>query len=194
MLTLTAAVAAVVLGVAAQQGEDPTTASSNRSATGRPPTSSNPGPSSTAASSPAATSSPPEPSTTPPRPTTTATGTAPAAPRPGGAAPNAEELGAAVRDYYALLPRDLDAGWERLTARYQRTTARNRDYYASFWGSVDRVRVSDVTAAAPGSVTATLTYHYADGRVFVERTSYRLVEEDGVLKIDRSTVLSSVQR
>ena len=54
--------------------------------------------------------------------------------------------------------------------------------------------MSDLTASAPGSVTATLTYEYADGRVFVERTSYRLVEEDGILKIDRSTVLSSVER
>ena len=54
--------------------------------------------------------------------------------------------------------------------------------------------MSDVTAAAPGSVTATITYDYDDGRVFVERTTYRLVEDDGVLKIDRSEVLSSVQR
>ena len=39
-----------------------------------------------------------------------------------------------------------------------------------------------------------MTYDYTDGRGFVERTSYRLVREDGELKIDRSTVLSSMQR
>jgi hypothetical protein len=59
---------------------------------------------------------------------------------------------------------------------------------------VDRVRVSDVDASAPDEVTATLTYDFDDGRRFVERTSYRLVPQDGDLKIDRSSVLSSVQR
>jgi hypothetical protein len=54
--------------------------------------------------------------------------------------------------------------------------------------------VSDVSASPPGSVTATITYDYEDGRRFVERTAYRLVREVGRLKIDRSTVLSSVQR
>ncbi len=99
-----------------------------------------------------------------------------------------------MRDYYALLPGDLDAGWARLTPRYQSTTARNRATYGSFWGAVDAVSVSDVTASAPGSATATVTYEYGDGRVFVERTSYRLVRQDGRLKIDRSSVLSSRQR
>jgi eukaryotic-like serine/threonine-protein kinase len=99
-----------------------------------------------------------------------------------------------VQDYYALLPDDLEAGWARLTPRYQRTTARNRATYESLWGAIDRVSVSDVTASAPGSVTATVTYEYADGRDFVERTSYKLLRQDGRLKIDRSSVLSSRQR
>ena len=43
-------------------------------------------------------------------------------------------------------------------------------------------------------MTATITYDFDDGRTFVERTRYRLVEDDGVLKIDRSEVLSSVQK
>ncbi len=42
-------------------------------------------------------------------------------------------------------------------------------------------------------MTATITYDYDDGRVYVERTRYRLVEDDGILKIDRSEVLSSRQ-
>ena len=79
-------------------------------------------------------------------------------------------------------------------AHYQRTTATSRDYYESFWSAIDTVRVSDVSARAPDTVTATVTYDYEDGRVYVERTRYRLVEDDGILKIDRSDVLSSVQR
>jgi hypothetical protein len=109
-------------------------------------------------------------------------------------APTAQQLSAALRDYYGLLPANRDTGWERLTARYQRTTALDRGYYDSFWRSVERVQLSDVTASAPDSVVATLTYHFTDGRVVVERTSYRLVPQGGVLKIDRSTVLSSVNR
>ena len=59
--------------------------------------------------------------------------------------PSAQQLRGALRDYYALLPGDLDAGWSRLTQRYQRTTARNRAYYDSFWGRWTRWR-SDVSA------------------------------------------------
>lgn len=100
----------------------------------------------------------------------------------------------AVRSYYRLLPADVDAGWALLTDRYRRTTARNRATYDSFWGEVNTVAVSDATGSASGSVTATITYAFASGRTFVERTSYQMVRQDGVLKIDRSTVLSSAQR
>ncbi|HET7820070.1 MAG TPA: protein kinase [Ornithinibacter sp.] len=146
-------------------------------------------PSSTASSSPRPSTSAPSSSTPPATPTPTTKASPPSA-----GTPTSSQLRTAVRDYYALLPADRDAGWERLTERYQRTTARNRDYYESFWGSVDRVSLADVSASTPGSVTATVTYHYDDGRVFVERTSYRLVREGGELKIDESSVLSSVQR
>ena len=99
-----------------------------------------------------------------------------------------------MKDYYALLPGDLDTAWGRLTERYQRTTATNRSTFESFWGDVDAVSASKVSGDSPGSATATITYEFDDGRVFVERTAYDLVEDDGVLKIDRSRVLSSVQR
>jgi hypothetical protein len=113
---------------------------------------------------------------------------------PASGAPTTAQLRRGLTDYYALLPGDRDAGWDRLTSRYQRTTARNRDTYESFWSAIDSVRVSDVSASAPETVTATVTYDYDDGREYVERTRYRLVEDDGALKIDRSEVLSSVQR
>ena len=41
--------------------------------------------------------------------------------------------------------------------------------------------------------TNALRYDYADGRTFIERTSYSLVRDGGQLKIDRSSVLSSRQ-
>ena len=203
VLALVAAIAAVAIGVALWPDAAPT-AAPTRSATTRPsPSPSTPTPT-TASPSPSASSSAPAPTTSAPAPTTSAPPPTPApsrTPTPrastapaGTGTPTARQLRAAVQDYYALLPGDLDAGWARLTPHYQSTTARNRATYGSFWGAIDRVSVSDVTASAPGSVTATVAYEYADGRVFVERTSYRLVRQDGRLKIDRSNVLSSRQR
>ena len=194
VLAVVAAIAAVVLGVALWP-DAATTAAPTRSATSRPSPSPSPPTPTTASASPSASSSAPAPTTKAPSPTPSRTPTPTASTPPAGTGtPTARELRAAVQDYYALLPGDLDAGWARLTPRYQSTTARNRETYGSFWSAIDAVSVSDVTASAPGSVTATVTYEYADGRVFVERTSYRLVRQDGTLKIDRSSVLSSRQR
>ena len=44
----------------------------------------------------------------------------------------------------------------------------------------------------PRSAQATITYYFKDGRVVRERTAYGLVNERGQLKINSSTVLSSV--
>jgi eukaryotic-like serine/threonine-protein kinase len=52
--------------------------------------------------------------------------------------------------------------------------------------------LGDVRGIPPDSAQATLTYYFNDGRVVRERTTYGLVEEDGRLKIDNSTALSSV--
>ncbi|GAA2495175.1 serine/threonine-protein kinase [Terrabacter carboxydivorans] len=146
------------------------------------------GPSTTAAPSPSATTPKPTPSTPSRTPSTTPATTA--AP-PAGA--TAAELASAVRDYYALLPGNTDAGWARLTDRYRSTTAGSRSTYEKFWTSVDSVQVRQATGSAPGSVVATLRYAFADGRRFEERTSYTLVRDGGILKIDRSSVLSSRQ-
>jgi len=105
--------------------------------------------------------------------------------------PTAAELAGAITDYYALMPSGSDQGWDRLTARFQSTTAQNRPYYERFWGGISRVIAEDVQGAAPDKAEATITYYFDDGRVAVERTAYTLVPEGGTLKIDTSTVLSS---
>ncbi|MFQ6173122.1 serine/threonine-protein kinase [Oryzobacter sp. R7] len=175
-------VAAGVWALVAQRADEPrasgptSTPAPTRSSPAVSPTTSPP-------TSPTATATPsptPSPSRTPAR-----------SPDPSGGAPSAGQLSTALRDYYALLPGDVDAGYALLTDRYRRTTAGSRASYAAFWSDIERVRVSRVGATAPDAVTATLTYDFADGRTVVERTSYRLVRDDGVLKIDRSSVLSS---
>jgi serine/threonine protein kinase len=166
------------------------------------PSSPSAAPTTSRAESPSTTRSP-SPTTTPraaapapatPAPRTTAPRTTPPAAAPAaGAAITESDLNRAVRDYYGLLPSDTDAGWELLSDRYRRTTATNRDVYERFWDSIRSVQVSDVSSEVPSSVVATLRYAFEDGRTFVERTAYSLVREDGRLKIDRSSVLSSRQ-
>jgi serine/threonine protein kinase len=162
----------------------------------------NPGASSSATSSstPPRTSSRPTstartPATTPKttpstsRPVPTRPSASTASPGP----PTAAELARAIRDYYAVLPADTDAGWALLTPRYRTTISGDRRTYDRFWGAIARIRVSNVDASAPSSVVATLRYDYEDGRTYLERTAFTLMPEGGRLKIDRTLVLSSRQ-
>jgi len=105
-----------------------------------------------------------------------------------GTEPTATQLAAAVVAYYDALPGNTDAGWARLTPKFQNGIARNREYYQNFWDGVTRVDITDAQGEPPNVVTATLTYHLADGSTSVERTVYRVVRENGVLKIDDSVV------
>ena len=57
--------------------------------------------------------------------------------------------------------------------------------YERFWGQFSRVTVSDVSGQPPDRAEATLTYYYKNGRVDIERTAFRLVNEDGQLKISQ---------
>ncbi len=140
----------------------------------------------TAAPSSATTAQPttpaPSPSaTTAPTPSTSATTPAPAT-------PSAEDLKGAVARYYGLMPGGTDQGWSLLTAKYQTTTTGGRAAYQRFWDQFSSVAVTDVTGTPPGAVQATVTYRYKDGRVSRERTTYGLVNDGGVLKIDSSAV------
>ncbi len=141
-------------------------------------------------------SSAPTPSATP-TPTRSATPTPTPKPTPtpepsrDSGEPTAAELAAAVRTYYGLVPDDTDKAWPLLTARYQSGTAGGRGSYEDFWDGIEEVSVRQVRGTPPGDAEAVVTYTYDDDRVVRERTAYRLVEQDGVLKIDGSTVLSS---
>ncbi|HEY2763688.1 MAG TPA: serine/threonine-protein kinase [Pseudonocardiaceae bacterium] len=120
-----------------------------------------------------------------------------ASPAPGppiSAAPPQDtpgQLRAAISDYYALMPGHLQDGWGRLTTGYQDDHAGGFASYQSFWNSMQRVEVSDVSATEPAAANATITYFYKDGRVIEERTSFGLANEDGRWKIGSSTVTSS---
>jgi serine/threonine protein kinase len=106
--------------------------------------------------------------------------------------PTAAELRRTITSYYALMPRNTDAAWPRMTASYQTNHAGGRQAYQRFWDAISKITVADVRGIPPDSAQATLTYYFNDGRVVRERTAYRLVEEGGRLKINSSTVLRSV--
>ena len=176
-----------------------------RSATAR---SASTAPSSTAPSSTAPSSTVPS-STTPPttaRSATTRSTTArstpssssirSSSPAPSSAAgtPSTTELARAVTEYYALLPGDTDAAWERLTPRFQSTTAVDRQYYQRFWDGVDRVTIRGAEGSAPDTAGAEITYYFDDGRVAVEATLFTLVRDGEQLDIDTSDVLTSEVR
>jgi eukaryotic-like serine/threonine-protein kinase len=105
--------------------------------------------------------------------------------------PTAVELRRAITSYYALMPRNTNAAWPRMTASYQTNHAGGRQAYQRFWDAIGRISVADVKGMPPDSAQATITYYFKDGRVVRERTGYGLVKDDGRLKINTSTVLSS---
>jgi eukaryotic-like serine/threonine-protein kinase len=109
----------------------------------------------------------------------------------GGPQDTPEQLQGAITDYYALVPGNLPAAWNRLTANYQQNHAGGFTGYQNFWSPVQRVTVVDVSARQGDAVDATIDYFFKDGRVIEEQTSYGLVTEDGLWKIDSSTVHGS---
>jgi eukaryotic-like serine/threonine-protein kinase len=175
------------------------TAGTAESSSAVPASASAPGPSSTtpSAASPTPTASAPQqgpaPKPTPrARARTSSTAPAPTTPPTVRGTPTAAQLRRAITSYYALMPRNTDAAWPRMTASYQTNHAGGRQAYQRFWDAISKITVADVRGIPPNGARATLTYYFKDGRVVRERTAYGLVNEDGRLKISSSTVLSSV--
>jgi serine/threonine protein kinase len=113
---------------------------------------------------------------------------APTATTPAPATPTAAQLSAAISRYYALLPGGTDQAWPLMTASYQTNKAGGRTSYERFWNQFASVTATDVTATPPSTVVATITYRTKDGQVSRERTTFGMVVEGGVLKINSSTV------
>ncbi len=107
--------------------------------------------------------------------------------------PTSAQLAQAITDYYALLPGGTDTAWTRLTSRYQ-VAHGGRQVYQNYWDSVARVTVVAVKGSPPGHVEATVTYFYKSGKTADEDTSFTLVRQSGILKIDATQVISSNTR
>jgi eukaryotic-like serine/threonine-protein kinase len=151
------------------------------------------------ATTPAATTTSLAPPAAAGAPPVSAAATAPATPASAGgsqspstsAAAVAPSTGAdAISSYYALVPNDLSDAWAKLTASYQESSG-GIDSYQQFWSTIAQVTATEVSMQDDGSVQATITYVYKDGKVVAERTSFGLARDDGQLKINSSHALSS---
>jgi hypothetical protein len=68
-----------------------------------------------------------------------------------------------VEDYYAALPDDTRAGYERLSPSYRKETTFSE--YDGFWSTVDSVTVEDTAPAGANAVDVTLVYDGAEREV-----------------------------
>jgi serine/threonine protein kinase len=103
---------------------------------------------------------------------------------PGNGQPSPAELTGAVRDYYGMLPDDTNTAWTRLTPDYQAQTG-GRGAYEKFWKGFQSVTTNNVRVNGD-TVLADLRYVATNGKVSTETRSFRLVRQDGVLKIAES--------
>ncbi|MCZ2817421.1 serine/threonine-protein kinase [Modestobacter sp. VKM Ac-2984] len=135
---------------------------------------------------PSPTSAAPTPSVTPPPSTPTPPPTATPTPTPAGPAPgSAAEVVQAVTSYYALLPGDPEAAWERTGPRL-RAEIGTRSAYLAFWNRFQGVTRGPVSAQ-DGSLVASMpvTFTERDGTVRPEQHQITLVRgDDGRLLID----------
>ena len=92
-----------------------------------------------------------------------------------------------MSSYYALLPDNTDAAWNRLTKHFQEGTAGGRDTFDQYWGSIESITVTGAQTTGPKDAVATLHYVYKDGRKVTEQTNFHFKDEGGVLKIDRTS-------
>jgi serine/threonine protein kinase len=164
--------------------QPPATTTSAPPATSAP--SASPSPSASEPASTEPTPSAATPSRSPTKRTTSAKPT-----RDTDSPPTARQLAEAITSYYALMPDQTDEAWRRLTPSYRRYPAGGRQGFERFWNAVERVSARDATGDPPDRAEATIVYVFKDGRVVTERTAYGLVNDDGVLKINTSQVLSS---
>ncbi|MGH3952108.1 MAG: protein kinase domain-containing protein, partial [Pseudonocardiaceae bacterium] len=95
------------------------------------------------------------------------------------------DLEQAVSEYYALLPQDTDAGWERLGPGLQ---AQGKADYAQFWSTISDLTVTAPPRAAGNTVTVGIAFTVDDRGRFREVHELGMVVADGVALIDSDRV------
>jgi serine/threonine protein kinase len=95
-----------------------------------------------------------------------------------------------VTDYFALMPENTDAGWQRLAPSMK---AQGRGAYEEWWGSIDSVDLSRADAVEGGQpqVKVDLTYYFNDGSAKQETQLLTLEKSGDRYLIADDEVLSS---
>lgn len=85
----------------------------------------------------------------------------------------------AVREYYALMPRDVEEGWSGLGPALKTAIGGYEDYRA-FWDTIAAVEIDRVVAVEPPMVTVDLEFtRAAGGTTSRERHRLRLDRRGG---------------
>ncbi|RLV48647.1 hypothetical protein D9V37_12945 [Nocardioides mangrovicus] len=109
---------------------------------------------------------------------------APATATPTPVLPSAQDMKNFLVQYLDTATADQASAWQALTPAFQAASGGFGSYRA-FWGDITRADPSDITVSpVDGVVAYRVTYTHRDGRVTTDATRLRLVQADGVLKID----------
>jgi serine/threonine protein kinase len=134
-----------------------------------------PSPSPSAPASPTATPSSPS---TPPTSTSSPTSSGVASP---------QTTVQALENYFGLLPGNTDAGFTLLSKGFLTTRKQTLQSYTNYWKEYSKVTVANVKQTGPDTLTADVTYVKPGGSSLTNHHVYRMVQENGVWKIDSET-------
>ncbi len=96
------------------------------------------------------------------------------------------ELEQAVTDYYALMPGDVDQGWQLLGPGLR---AQGEEAYREFWAGIESVKIVGGPTAVSGHVVEVELEFTTAESVTRERHQLGMVVEDGRALIDTDELL-----
>ncbi|GAA3842116.1 hypothetical protein GCM10022243_05640 [Saccharothrix violaceirubra] len=104
------------------------------------------------------------------------------------AEPSADQQEQAVRDYFAVLPQDVDNGWERLAPEMQSAIG-GKDAYAKSWKDVTGVKITNLAMHGPYAYDVTYEVTNKDKSVTKDRKLFILKWASTTLYISRQDKL-----
>ena len=123
----------------------------------------------------------------PPPSATSSPSTVPSSPvssPPSSAANSADAMQAALRDYFASLPGNLDHSWAMLTDGFKSRKAKDFAQYKSWWTRFSSVTVGNLKVLGDNRLSADITYHSPSGKSETNLHTYTMVQSNGQWLID----------
>jgi serine/threonine protein kinase len=95
-----------------------------------------------------------------------------------------------LRDYFGLMPGDLESGWQRLSPKMQ-AAAGGYGAYTSFWGGISQVSITGIKRNSNYAYEVDLEYTRKDGGKSKERKLYVLVWDGSAVLLDKEAPLGT---